>query len=202
MNPHKIRGFLLQAPKPTTVRVTCNGETEEIKPSPRSYAKTAETIAALQPELIECLDAQGSILRAMRPESSESRRSDAAEIPVGLAADPHAMMISHFANLIHRAYEHSTEIAFGRLVELADRLNDRAEMIEQRLERSEALSRRLVNEQIDDAFARADEVIEQAQQQGGNSAEEQLIAAFLSGRAQRAARKPNGVKAPKTNGVA
>lgn len=181
MNLGKLRGFLLQIPRPTSVRVTGDGEPETIKCG-RSFSKLADTIAALAPELVECLDAQGTVLRAARLGDAEAHRSDAAAIPAGLAADPHALMLSHFANMIHRAYEHSTEVAFTRLVELTERMNDRAEAIEQRLERSEASNRRLLQEQVDEAFARAEEVAASAAAAGGGSElVQQMAGAFLGG---------------------
>lgn len=192
----KIRGWLLQLPKPHRVRVSGDGEPQELKPG-KSYAKLADTIAALNVELLEALDSEGTILRAMRLSGEEARRSDAAEIPVALAADPQALMMTHFANLVHRAYEHSTEIAFTRLVDLVERMGDRSDSIEARLERSEAANRQLLRDQVDDAFDRARELAEQAQAQAGGEAGgelgQQLIGAFLGGKMQGAAPKNGAV---------
>lgn len=189
----RIRGFLIQKPKPVAVRVTGDGEPEVIKPG-KSYQRCAETIAALDPQLVECLDGTNQIIRAMDLREEDSRRSDAAPIPQGIAADPHALMITHFANLLHRAYEHSTEVAFGRLVDLTDRLNDRSEAIEQRLERAEAISRKLYNQQIEDALDRADEAAELAKEQQQQSGlGEQMLGSLIGGMNQRAA-------VPRTNG--
>jgi len=193
---NRIRGFLLQAPKPQTVRISTNdGEPHELKPG-RSYAKCAETIAALDVELIECLDDTGKLLRAMRMSSVEAMRSDAATTPKGLEADPQALMLTHFANLIHRAYEHSTEIAFSKMVELVERIGDRSESIEARLERAEAAHRRAVDDQIDDAFQRAQELADK-NESGSGDLLQNLAGAFMSGQMQGAAKpaataKPNG----------
>lgn len=192
---NRIRGFLLQSPKPHTVRVSTNdGEPHELKPG-RSYAKCADTIAALDVELIECLDDAGKLQRAMRMSSEEALRSDAATLPKGLEADPNALMLSHFADLIHRAYQHSTEIAFVKLVEVVERIGERAEAIEARLERQEASNRRLQQEAVDDAFARAEEAAEQKDAAGGDLLNN-LAGAFLSGQVQGGAAKtparPNG----------
>lgn len=191
MNVARIRGFLLQLPKPSLIRITGDGEPQDIKPG-KSYAKTAETIAALAPELIECLDSDGKVLRAQRTDTDESRRSDAAVMPPVIATDPHAAMLTHFANLLHRAYEHSTEIAFTRLVDLTERMGDRAEAIEQRLERAEAANRRLLQDQVEQAFERAQEVAERSAEGEGGMLQ-QMAGAFLSGAAQ-----PRGKEA--TNG--
>lgn len=180
MNHARIRGFLLEIPRPAAIRVTCGeAEPQLIKPG-KSASKTASTIEALGAELVECLDKAGEVIRAHRLDTVDSRRSDAPAMPTGLEQDPQAAMLTHFANLIHRAYEHSTEIAFGKMVELVEKIGDRAESIEARLERAEAANRRLLSEQVDEAMARAEEVAEGAEGKGG-SLTEQLAAAFLSG---------------------
>lgn len=191
MNVARIRGFLLQHPKPAAVRVSGEGEPETLKPG-KSYARCAETIAALNVDLVECLDASGNILRALRMGEADAQRSAAAEVPPVLATDPHAAMLTHFANLLHRAYEHSTEIAFGKMVDLVERIGDRAEAIESRLERAEAANRRLFNEQLEDAFERAHEAAEKANGENGDLTQ-QMVGAFLSG-------KMSSPAAPKTNG--
>jgi hypothetical protein len=184
MNQGKIRGFLLQLPKPALVRLTGDGEPQELKPG-KSYTKTAETICALAPELIELLDSEGKVIRAMRTDTAEAQRSTAAEMPSVLQQDPHAAMLTHFANLLHRAYEHSTEIAFTRLVELTERMGDRADAIEQRLERTEAANRRLLQDQVDDAFERAAEQADKAATDGaGGDLIQNMAGAFLSGQMQ------------------
>lgn len=198
MSVSKIRGFLLQQPKPAALRVTgSDGEPQEMKLG-RSFAKTAESIIAIGCDLVEALDAGGAVLRAMRLSSADARRSDAASVPDVIAQDPQAAMLSHFANLIHRAYEHSTEIAFSKVVELADRLGSHIEAIEQRLERAEGQVRRANADLLDEAFARAEE---QAEKNGEPGFADQMAQAFFSGQlnkrapaaaAAAASSKPNG----------
>jgi ribosomal protein L17 len=202
VNQGKIRGFLLQLPKPALVRITGDGEPQELKPG-KSYTKTAETICALAPELIELLDSDGKVIRAMRTDTVDAQRSTAAEMPTVLQQDPHAAMLTHFANLLHRAYEHSTEIAFTRLVELTERMGDRADAIEQRLERTEAANRRLLQDQVDDAFERAAEQAEKAASGNGAGGEllQNMAGAFLSGQMQpKGPARTNGVKPPPPKG--
>lgn len=199
MIAQKIRGFLLQMPKPALIKVTTGeGETEELKPA-RSYQKLAASIEALDPQLIQCFDTEGKMLRAMKCDDAEARRSDAAAPPAVLVNDPETARLTHFANLLHRAYEHSTEVAFTKLAEIVDRMNERSESIEQRLERTEAQNRRLVNDQIQDAFDRAAEMAEQAKEQAeGSGFEQSMQSAFMSGLMSNGA-KPNG--AGKSNGA-
>jgi hypothetical protein len=198
MNLARLRGFLLQLPKPAKIRVTCgDGEPQEIKPG-RSYARTAESIAALGVDLVECLDSEGVVLRALRLSDSDAHRSDAAPVPTGIEADPQALMLTHFANLLHRAYEHSTEVAFTRLVELAERLSSHTESIEARLAQTEAALRRAQTDQIDDALERAQAAIEAGGGAGaGGDLMQQMAGAWLQGKMQQAASpapKPNGAR--------
>ena len=194
MNANRIRGFLLQLPKPALVRVTGDGEPQTLKPG-RSYAKLADTIVALSPDLVECLDKDGAVLRATKLDAPEARRSDAADVPEGLKADPQALMLTHLANLIHRAYEHSSEIAFSKLVELVDKMNDRADGIEARLERTESRNRALLQDAVDAEVERAHEVAAAAG--GGEGLGHQNLDGFLSG-AKNGKQQPPAK--PATNG--
>jgi len=189
----RLRGFLLQLPRAASIRVTTDdgAEPQEIKPG-RSCARTAESIAALNVDLVECLDGDGKLIRALRLSEPEARRSDAAAVPTGIEADPQALMLTHFANLLHRAYEHSTEIAFTRLVELAERLSSHSESIEARLAQTEAALRRAQTDQIDDALERAQDALEKGES-SGNDMLQQMAAAFLQGSAGKPAHtKSNG----------
>lgn len=179
MNATRIRGWLLQLPRPSFVRVTGDGEPQTLKPG-RSFSKLADTIMALSPDLVEALDKDGAVIRATRMQAEEAQRSDAAAVPEGLKADPQALMLTHFANLVHRAYEHSSEIAFSKLVELVDKMNDRADGIEARLERAEARNRSLLQEAVDAELDRAQEVAAAATNGEGDLGQ-QLIGGFLSG---------------------
>jgi hypothetical protein len=178
MNAARIRGFLIQLPKPAKIRLTSgDGEPQEIKPG-RSAARTAESIEALGVDLVECLDKDGAVLRALRLTEPDAHRSDAAPLPKGIEADPHALMLSHFANLLHRAYEHSTEIAFTRLVELAERLSSHSESIEARLERTESALRRERDDRRDDELERALELMN-TKSGGDESLAQQMLGAFM-----------------------
>lgn len=200
MSVSKIRGFLLQLPKPAAVRVTAEGEPQLIKVG-KSYAKLAETIDALGVELVEALDKDGAtVLRAMRLGTVESQRSSASELPEVLKQDPQAAMFTHFANLLHRAYEHSSEIAFTKMVEVFDIMNVRSDSIERRLERAEADRRALLQQQVDDAIDQAEERAERAAAEaGGGDVLSNIAGAFLSGKAA-AAPASNGKATPNGKG--
>lgn len=193
MNANAIRGFLIQQPPAHTIRLTdANSETVLIEPGKRSKAKIADSIAAMQPELIECLDRDGNLLRATRPESTMPARSAVGPaIPPEIRADPQALMMAHFANLIHRAYEHATDVAFGKMVELVERMDGRSQAIEERLERAEAGMRREQRERIDDMWDRVAEAAERAE---SGDAKEQILTTL----AQSVIAKSNG--AARSNG--
>jgi thioredoxin-like negative regulator of GroEL len=175
-----IRKFLIRAPKPRLIKLTTGTKVEEIRPSHnQSFSKLGETIAAVMPELIQCFDAEGTLIRAVRPQI-EHESNDAPKTPELLAQDPETARLTHFANLLHRAYEHSTNVAFTKMVELVERIDARSDNLEARLERTELAHRRVLQRQIDDAFDRADELAEEA---GGEGSA--MIKSFLEGMAQR-----------------
>ena len=67
----QYRSWLLYHPRPTTVRVHYGSDDtkpQEIRIGKRPLARIGETIEALQPDLVEALDARGQLLRAMQPE--------------------------------------------------------------------------------------------------------------------------------------
>ena len=204
MTPWQLRNFLIRDPAPTTIRLTsAEGETTEITPGKKSRVKIAETICAVGPELVECLDANGNLLRAVRPDSEEAQASGAPEVPPVIANDPNAAMLSHVANLLHRAYQHSTELAFTKLVELVERMDERSNAIEQRLERTETAYRREQQARLDELYQRAEEIAARAAGggAGGESPRkeailEALLGGILRGAAERAGVTPPGAAAP------
>ena len=185
MNVGRIRGFLLQSPKPAKVRVSREDGGEPQTLTPRSYAKCAETIAALMPDLIECLDSKDTLLRALRPDGVEANPSDDVGLPKSLEAEPLAAAFMMYGRMLAKAYEHSTEVAFSKMVELADRMNERSDSIERRLERSESQYRKVQEERIDDAYERVDEAAEKAAE--GNPLQTTIAQAFMGGLMQQQA---------------
>lgn len=177
----KIRGFLLQKPKPSRVRVTGDGEPQEISVG-RSYSRLAETIEALDVDLVECLDPKGNVLRALRLSSTEATRSDAAPLPDVLKGDPNAAMLSLFADLIHRAYAHSCEVAFTKMVDVTERLSNHTESIEARLAAAESQLRRTNAELVNAELDRLEELKAKVAEGEGGGLGEQMISSFLGAR--------------------
>lgn len=179
-----IRKFLLRQPRASLIRLTSGDKTHDIVPKRnQSWSKVGESIAAVAPELIECLDAQGNLIRAIRPQV-DSDPNDAPDPPSPLVADPETARITHIANLIHRAYEHSTNVAFNKLCELYEVQAAHSQSIEARLERTEANYRRLMQQQLNDAFVQAEELAEQSETGDGDMLT-QLGKAFLQGKDAR-----------------
>lgn len=194
MNAWTLRNFLICQPPPVTIRLTKDGETQEIAPGRKSRVKIAETILAVGPELVECLDAKGTLIRALRTDEEQEQSGASPAIPAVIAQDPHAAMMSHFANLIHRAYEHASDVAFSKLIELVERMETRSESIEARLERTEAQYRRLQQERIDDLYDRAEE------QTSAADPKEQILSSLMAGAMQGKAAAPSSAAPPNGKG--
>jgi hypothetical protein len=183
VNGWQVRRFLLIQPRPSVVRLSGSDNVpQEIRVTQnRSWSRIGDTIAAIDPELIECLDKDGNLIRALRP-NADVQRSDSAPLPPpAILNDPETARFTHVANLLHRAYEHSTEIAFTKLVELVERIDARSDAIESRLERTEANYRRILHEQVQDAFERAEEL---AKTSGGTEFKDQMLSSLLQGAMQ------------------
>jgi len=194
VNAWTLRNFLICQPAPVTIRLTKDGDTQEITPGRKSRVKIAETILAVGPELVECLDAKGGLIRALRTDEEPEQSGVSPAVPAVIAQDPHAAMMSHFANLIHRAYEHAADVAFSKLIELVERMETRSEGIEARLERTEAQYRRLQQERIDDLYDRAEEQTAQA------DPKEQILSSLMAGAMQGKAAAPSSAAPPNGKG--
>lgn len=205
MTVNRVRGFLVCMPKPSRVVALVDGEPQEIELKNRSYQKIAETIVAMRAEQLQLFDEAGKLLRATRLDDADSKKADpsAHVLPAVLANDPQAAMFSVYATELAAAYRYATKVAFGKMVECFDRVNERSASIEQRLERAEALARRLRDEQAEDAIERAQEVAEAAGLGGNDAFLSTMASAFMSGQAQRpqqnGAAAKNGA-APKNGG--
>lgn len=183
MKAAAIRRWLLLNPKPAVVRYTPpDGVPQEVKVH-GPLTRMAQTLEALAPELMEALGPTGDVLRAVRP-NDEPTRTEQAQLPAVLSDDPQAAMFMMFARELARAYEYSTEIAFVKIVELVERMNDRSDSIEQRLERAESKARRVLEERIDDLYDRAEEDAERYAAEHANAEgdpQKAMVQAFMQG---------------------
>lgn len=77
-----VRGWLRKKPPAVAVRVTCADDDETVKvvkvnkADPRCWARCEETIAALQPAMMEALDKDGDVLRAHKFEVPDDPDAD------------------------------------------------------------------------------------------------------------------------------
>lgn len=202
----RIRSFLIRRPRAKKLRITDDSGVREMEPW-GEQARVAESIAALRPDLLEALDGNGNMIRAIRLEGASAsepvRTSDASpEAPAGLETDPTAAMLTHFANLLHRAYEHSTSVAFARMVEIVQLQNERSTSIEARLERTESERRQQAHEKHELELEHLAEVLKHAQEDGNGNPSD-ILGMMLQGFMQAKAGGPPPAGArPPTNGKA
>jgi hypothetical protein len=236
----QVRAWLLQQPKPAMVRITdANDGQQEIEtpPGQTSWARVGESIEALEPVLVEALNDKGKLIRALRvnPEDDEQEPPPSARptyaspppthvpyvVPGAAGADPETARLVAFAGLISEAYRHSTETAFARMsemnatafarmVDLFERVNERAATSERvSLETMQALRDAYV-ENINTRSEAAEEVIAAreavAAAAGSNPSGDLLtdiVGAFAGGiNASKPAPEPPASNGKTTNGHA
>jgi hypothetical protein len=138
-----IRKFLMRKPRAAIVRLHTPGGITEMRPSrTSSLAKLADSIFAVAPDTIQLFDSEDRLIRAQRTDDEPDLSTDAPKVPQVLSADPETARLSHFATLLAKAYEHSTTVAFQKLIDLVERIDNRTDALEQRLERTETAYRR------------------------------------------------------------
>lgn len=200
-----VRNWLMKKPRPSAVRITdVAGEVRDYPiPAKPRWRSIANDVLLMEPTLLECLNMEGDLLRPLRfqreapaDEKTTSREPVSLDIPDQLLTGqfgPMAMLMTHFANLIHRSYEHSTNIAFDKLIAVFERLESRTESMERRLEESEDRYR-------DEVYDRMNELLDEAEkkaEENGGGKEEILNTLFQSmgrgRRAHRGGKSGNGV---------
>lgn len=112
------RNHLIQHPRPLMIRCYIGDDATDIDvPADVNWSRMAETVDSLDPDRIECWSDNGTLIRGMKRPEMRARQGGVA-MPASLHADPHAAMVMLFANLLHRAYEHSTQVAFDKVAEI------------------------------------------------------------------------------------
>lgn len=199
-----VRHWCMKRPRPDGIRLTFADGQDKYLPrtNEQSWQEIADTVCALEPTLIEAVKSDGTVIRAMKTEDvgKEDRARDNARVPVpsALHSDPETARLCYMADLLHRAYQHSTDVAFekvtsaydtgfARLIDLVERIGERSDAIERRLERAETNYRREVNERLEEALERAQE-----QGEGGVA---DFLQNFMGGIAMGKAATPGNGKA-------
>jgi hypothetical protein len=178
MNAHQIRAWLLQQPRASSLRVSSGKEKSDIAVAGQSWAKLAATIEAMQPDQIQALDAGGNILRAVRPADvddvdEDAKPAQAATEPPAKAYDPETVRFELVARLVAEAYRHSTEIAFGKMVDIVNAMGRRSESLERSLASAERVLRRQAEELFDEA--------QDAKAAAGDDPLKEMVGGFLKG---------------------
>lgn len=164
------RNFCMKHPRPGVVRVLTGDDVHDIEIAEDvSWARIGETVAALDPDRVELYSKDETLLRADRRKVSKS--NNAVHTPDVLHQDPETARLTHFANLLHRAYQHSTEIAFQRLVDVFQLQAEQARETNKRLERVEQKYLDTVRENVELAAVAAE----------GDDESNPIVDAFMSG---------------------
>lgn len=192
MNAAQIRTWCLPKPRPASLRVHVGKQVDIVSVTGQSWLKLATTIEAMQADLVEALDAEGRVLRAVRPadvDSEDKQEEPEALTPPASAYDPETVRFTLVANLLAEAYKHANETAFDKLVAIADVGARRAEA----LEKTMATYDRMRRSELEDRIAQYEEQLTAA---GGDQVTlAGLAQAFLGG--QNMTQKPTP---PTTNG--
>jgi hypothetical protein len=146
MNSDQIRNWLLKHPRPHTVKVIDeHGGEHVVQCGQASWARCADSIIALRPDLLQAMTPDGQIIRACRPNdvaedwvaeddpegAPAPRRAPPPPLQIPLTGlDPESARFSLFAQLLAEAYKHSTDVAFARLADIVEGQNRRAENVE------------------------------------------------------------------------
>jgi hypothetical protein len=175
--PLQIRGWLLIQPKPSSIRVTTvDGEIKKITIA-STWAAIAQSIDAMGPELLEALDENDNLIRAVRiasldDEPAESKAESA--VSKAIAIDGETERFRLFATLISDAYKYGYEVAFTKMVELFGAVNARTESIEKSLSSTERMLRKSYEDNLKLQM-------ERAASEGGEGGLASFLTSFLGG---------------------
>jgi len=220
IQPSVLRSWLMKRPRPVMLRLHLADDVvqEMARAEGQSWQDMADSIAAMEPLVVEVLDKDGKLLRAMKPQEEDGdgkrvRDNRTVPLPSALHTDPETARICYMADLLHRAYQHSTDVAyeqtraaygtaFERLIDLVERIDSRSTAIETRLERTERAYQQSLQAQIDDAFEQAEQAgIAAAAAQNEGDFESMMLKSFMGGmQSGRAEKGPQ--KKPPANGKA
>lgn len=161
MTVEQLRSWLLQQPRPASVRCTVDGEARVLHIGNQTWKGVAMSCLALQPDLVEALDSQGGVLRATRPsddleeddspDGTASSHSAVSAAPSGgySEATEETRRFEIYARGMSEAYRHANEIAFARMVDLFEAVNARAQSQEKQMDHLWKLLRRAEEERLD-----------------------------------------------------
>lgn len=190
-----VRGWLMTMPRPTSVRLTLkDGTRNELVCGAQPWARIAQTIIALEAQVLEALDTDARLVRAAKISeiiAGGSDEEEAACSSTGVSAPPAVMppnvekgmmaVLDKFGTLLAGAYQHAVTIAFDQMVAVVNIQTNATVSMQRELMQARVESRKLERELIEQAF-------EQAEQSGeAGDMLRQLISGYMQGQASRIA---------------
>lgn len=205
----QIRSWLMQAPRPTTVRLQQpDGQVHELSCAGQPWARLGESCAAIDAVSIFALDASNKLLRVGKvadladeldedPDELSSSPPSQAVLEHGRMQrdDSRAMLavLDRFGTLLADAYHHATETAFNRMVEVVSLQANANVQMQAELIRARVEMRRMERDMVDDMMERAEERAEEA---GEGDIFRTMMGSYFQGQADRVARQATNVVAP------
>jgi hypothetical protein len=190
MTPEEMRAWLLIQPRPAYLQITAADHSSHRLDIANGvhWIQVAQSVMALDPEVVECFAADGKTLRVIKPKEKRGADDDDDDDEVIEVSDPETQRLVVFARLIAEAYRHSTDVAFAKMVDIVEAATRRQESLERSLETAQKILTKAAAEQI------ADEAASGGMSKG--SLLEQMIGAFVS--SQQAAQKAGAVNGAKS----
>lgn len=173
MDANDIRVWCMQNPRPSVVRVTnADGQQQEVVVQGQ-WTKLADTLATLQPELLEALNADKQLIRAIapndlsedwepdeRPRATSARRTSSGEsagsfvgIPIPVS-DPETARFVLMGKLLADAYKDANtarDAAFQHLVDIVNSAHKRSESVERAKDALHKLEIQRLRQQVEAA---------------------------------------------------
>ena len=205
-----LRSWLISAPRPTLVRLQlADGQVHEVECN-QPWARLGETCAAMDAVTIWAVDGHGKTLRVAKvadigdeldaDEAASSSTAPSSSPAVLQKDDSRAMLavLDKFGTLLASAYQHSNEVAFGKMVEVVNLFALSTTAMQKELVNARLEVRRMERDIIDDALEKADAA-------GEGDMMRQFVGSYFAGQAERFAQQATTAvagagAAPKPNG--
>lgn len=151
MNAAQLRTWMLPKPRPTSLRVRMGKTADVIPCAGQSWSALAKTVEAMQADVVEALNDDGLLIRAIRPNDIDDDDKEPEEEPKPplSAYDPETVRFELFAKLLSEAYAHSNTTAFDKLVAIADVGARRAEALEKTMATYDRMRRQELEQKIE-----------------------------------------------------
>lgn len=195
MSKKNLRYWCMKHPRPSRIRATVEGVVKLLEVEPRaSWARVAETLHALEAELLEALNPKEEIIRACRPqddgdeddEDDEREVHEAEVVPRTESFDAETRRFEVVAQLVGDAYRYAAEQtgvrndqAFNRMIDLFETVNESQRATQTALDNANRAIQRLNESQVRNALRNA--AGNKGDGDGGGILEE-IIEAFTSGK--------------------